>query len=189
MTHLLFGSDDPPPSPSGPDLPPPSTTAALRRGGTRPRRKADIVELVLRMARERASCGYTRIRGAFVQPQARARAQHDQAHPARGPVSSPRPSEASARRGAPSCARTGAPSRDGLLHRRSRDMDYHRERNHQGRRKSFSWISRGAALWRCPSLSRENNSVLQLFMLRVQELPRRTRVLGGHKGLRVWVPS
>jgi putative transposase len=36
-----------------------------KRGHTSPRRTPDIVELVLRMARENSSWGYTRIRGAL----------------------------------------------------------------------------------------------------------------------------
>jgi hypothetical protein len=36
-----------------------------RRGPNKPRRTADVVELVLRMARENSGWGYTRIRGAL----------------------------------------------------------------------------------------------------------------------------
>jgi hypothetical protein len=39
--------------------------SSARRGGTCPRRTPDIVEFVLRMAKENATWGYTRIRGAL----------------------------------------------------------------------------------------------------------------------------
>jgi putative transposase len=39
-----------------------------KRGPGRPRRKPDIVKLVIRMAKENPSWGYTRIRGALFNP-------------------------------------------------------------------------------------------------------------------------
>jgi hypothetical protein len=38
---------------------------SARRGFSRPRRTTDIVELVLRMAKDNPAWGYTRIRGAL----------------------------------------------------------------------------------------------------------------------------
>jgi putative transposase len=81
-----------------------------RRGSSRPRRTDDIVELVLRMAKENPS-GATRASAAPCTTSATTSVATRSSAACSKLAWIPLRSEASARRGAHSCARTGAPSR------------------------------------------------------------------------------